>query len=166
MQRLLIHLLVSLILVVYLADSQLKTLVANQLRNLPEEVSLYSLSNIEVHDGDTLTADVKLGFNVVLTHQTIRFKDFDAWEISTGRRTVKVTPEETQKGIKARDFVVNLLKKSQFKITDGKYDIYNRIVSDVYWLDTKQSPSKYVLLANTLREQGFERTNDNSSSKN
>lgn len=166
MRRLLVHLLVSLILIVYLADYQLKTLVANQLHNIPEEVSLYSLSNVEIHDGDTLTADVKLGFNVILTHQTIRFKDFDAWEISTGRRTVKVTPEEIQKGLQARDFVVNLLKKTQFKITDGKYDIYNRIVSDVYWLDTKQTPAKYVLLSDTLRKQGFERTNDNATSKN
>lgn len=165
MTKLLIHLLIGLILIVYIADSQLKSIVAHQTPTLPEVTSLYSLSNIEIHDGDTLTADVRLGFNVVLTHQIIRLKDFDAWEISTGRRTVRVTSEEIQRGTKAREFLVNLLKTSQFKITDGKYDIYNRIVSDVYWLDTKQSPSKYILLANTLREHGFERKNDNPPSK-
>ncbi|CAB4142519.1 hypothetical protein UFOVP448_15 [uncultured Caudovirales phage] len=165
MTRLLSFSLVSLIFIVYLADTKLRATI-HQPRDIPEVLALYSLSNVEVHDADTITADVRLGFNVVLTHQTIRLKNFDAYEISTGRRTVKVTPDEISRGLKARDFVSDLLKHTHFKIIDGRYDIYNRIVTDVYYLDTTQTPSKYILLASTLREKGFERPNDSPQGKN
>lgn len=162
MTKTLAMMLASLVLIVFIADQQLHTVVAKQHDVPSDNTVLYSLSNVEIHDGDTFIADVRLGFNVVLTHQTVRLKDFDAYEISAGRRTVKVTSEEIKRGLQAREFVINLLKSTQFKITDGKYDIYNRIVSDVYWLDTKQTPPQYVLLSSTLRKQGYERTNDNS----
>lgn len=161
---------VMLPLIVLLADYGLHSTVAeSQNRPTIPQISLYRLDNITIHDGDTFVADVYLGFKVILTKQTIRIKDFDAWEISTGRRTVKVTPDEIKRGLAARDYLLNLLKTSTLKITDGNYDIYNRIVADVYWLDTKKSPMEYKLLADTMRLHGFERsdlTNDRSQSKN
>jgi len=161
---------VILPLVTLLADYGLHSTIAeSQNRSTIPQLSLYRLDNIEIYDADTFTADVYLGFKVILTKQTIRVKDFDAWEISNGRRTVKVTSDEIKKGLEARDYVLDLLKKSTFKITDGNYDIYNRIVSDVYWLDTKKTPMEYALLSDTLRKRGFERSdpsNDRPASKN
>ena len=161
---------VILPLVTLLADYGLHSTIAeSQNRPTIPQLSLYRLDNIEIYDADTFTADVYLGFKVILTKQAIRVKDFDAWEISNGRRTVKVTSDEIKKGLEARDYVLDLLKKSTFKITDGNYDIYNRIVSDVYWLDTKKTPMEYALLSDTLRKRGFERSdpsNDRPASKN
>lgn len=151
---------VAIPLILMFADYGLHSSVANTHKVTSDQLSLYRLGNIEVHDADTILADIHLGFNVVLTHQTIRLKDFDAWEISTGRKTVKVTKEEIAKGLQARDYVINMLKTTAFKVSDGKYDIYNRVVADVYWLDTKQNPMEYKLLSNTLRKEGFERNGD------
>lgn len=151
---------VAIPLILMFADYGLHCSVANTGKVTSDQLSLYRLSNIEIHDADTLLADIHLGFNVVLTHQTIRIKDFDAWEVSTSRRTVKVTKEEIVKGLQARDYVINMLKNTAFKVSDGKYDIYNRVVADVYWLDTKQNPMEYKLLRDTLRKEGFERNGD------
>jgi endonuclease YncB( thermonuclease family) len=69
----------------------------------------YLLSSVSVYDGDTITADVHLGFSVVLHDQRVRLMGFDAWELTRARRTVEITDEELVKGRKARDALQELL---------------------------------------------------------
>jgi hypothetical protein len=69
----------------------------------------YLLSSISVYDGDTITADVHLGLDVVLHDQRVRLTGFDAWELTRARRTVEITDEELVKGRKARDALQELL---------------------------------------------------------
>lgn len=71
----------------------------------PDVVRQYELTDIAVIDGDTIRADIPLGFGVVLDDVTIRFADYDAWESSKRRRSVRVTDEEVERGKEATDFL-------------------------------------------------------------
>lgn len=81
-------------------------------------------------DGDTIQADIHLDWGITLTDQTIRCSDFDAWECSTKRKTVKVTPDEIVKGNAAKAYVNNLVKDHTFYIIPAKQqrDVYGRIL--------------------------------------
>lgn len=147
----LLALFVSLVLIVFMAEEGLHKVVANPIsQTVPiHTTSLYTLSNISILSADSFVADVHLGFNVVLTKQAIRLRNFEAWGTNDKR------------GVNAKEFVTRLLATSQFKITDGAHDMSNRIVTDVYWLNTKQQPMIYAPLAELLRIQGYERRNEN-----
>lgn len=71
----------------------------------------YRLTVAKVYDGDTITADVALGFQVTLSAQSIRLGGYDAWEISRTRQTVQVTDEEIERGRLAKAVLAELLGK-------------------------------------------------------
>src|SRR3972149_8862518 len=90
---------------------------------LPPQYDKVTIENYIVNDGDTFTqADIILddsALNIVmpqkmqirLTHESIRFENFDAWEATTTRKTVKITPEELIKGTKAKNDLKQLCLK-------------------------------------------------------
>lgn len=64
---------------------------------------------INVQDGDSVTLDLLLPWDVTLRNQKCRLIGFDAPEISRIRQTVKVTDEEIVRGKAARDALQTLL---------------------------------------------------------
>lgn len=79
-----------------------------------DEHPLYlRLDNVEVIDGDTIRADIRLGYDVVLARQTIRADNYDAWEKSRARRTVDVTDEEIAAGKRAAADLAELVRTAQ-----------------------------------------------------
>jgi len=117
----------------------------------------YRVPAYAVYDGDTLTqATVQLDFGAALTGQSIRFFDFDAWELTSARQTVQVTDAEKAKGRKARDELAALLKEGEVWIQptgDGK-SVYGRLEADVWLVRAKEKP---LHVATWLRERGHER---------
>lgn len=75
------------------------------------------LSNITCLDGDTLKADIDVGFDIVLKEQTIRIYKFDAWETAKHRQTLDLSPlqwnEEIRKGMSAKMALQNILKTAK-----------------------------------------------------
>lgn len=101
----------------------------------------YRVTQYTVHDGDTLTgATVELDFGAALVRQSIRFHDFDAWEITAQRQTVDVTDEEKAKGRAARDALAELLAGGEVWIrpTGNGFSVYGRLEAEV-WLVPKGS---------------------------
>jgi hypothetical protein len=99
--------------------------------------ALYRVDFPQVHDADTLADGViRLPFGAAIAGRSIR-ADFDAWEITKGRQTVKVTDEEIAKGKAARDALVELLRTSTLYVSElpkgADVDPYDRIDS-VWWL--------------------------------
>lgn len=75
------------------------------------EHALYlPLRNVEVIDGDTIRADIALGYDVLLHRQTIRADNYDAWESSRARRTVEITDEEIVAGKQAKVDLESLIQ--------------------------------------------------------
>ena len=95
-----------------------------------EPVNRYLLTDVRVADGDTVTADVQLGYGVTLEDERIRFTGFDAWEASYARRTVKVTPDEIERGKAATAYLRELLRTGRIYITPGREhrDHYGRLL--------------------------------------
>jgi endonuclease YncB( thermonuclease family) len=96
------------------------------------------LSNVTVLDGDTVRADIDLGFDVVLKQQTIRIYNFDAWETAKHRQTLELSPlqwqEEMRKGMSAKMALEGILKTAK-KVTvhevSGK-DAFGRRLLELY----------------------------------
>ncbi len=88
----------------------------------------YSCKLIRVVDGDTCDAMIDLGFDTFVKKR-IRFYGVDTWE----SRTKDL--EEKKKGLAAKDYVKDLLEKSD----DGKFAIisygvgkYGRVLGEIY----------------------------------
>mgnify|MGYP006272525635 FL=1 len=86
----------------------------------------YALSNIEVIDGDTISADIDLGFAVILKNRKTRLAHIDCPEVKT--------PE----GIKARDFTSQWIESSiksgkpiVVSVKNHRLDKYGRILGVV-----------------------------------
>lgn len=84
----------------------------------------YSALVTKVYDGDTITADVRLGFGVVLEDQKIRLFGIDAPEIKG---------EERANGIVSRDRLRELILNKYVTLTTladskGKYGRYLGII--------------------------------------
>ena len=59
------------------------TTTQTPLSNTPASLYTYRAKITKVHDGDTLTVDIDLGFGVMLTSQQVRLKGINAPELVT-----------------------------------------------------------------------------------
>lgn len=106
---------------------------------------------VKVIDGDTFTADLHVGFDIVLSGQTVRIYGFDAWELSRARRTVNVTDAEIAKGKSAKIALEQLLRgaeRVEVREVMGR-DPFGRRLLEVY-ADGKE-------VGRTMRDKGHER---------
>jgi len=86
----------------------------------------YMATVVSAYDGDTIRADIDLGFNIIMRNQAIRFMGID---------TPEVRGEERPEGLVARDFVRERIMGKRvmlrtFKDTSGKY---GRWLAEVFY---------------------------------
>lgn len=111
----------------------------------------YDIQIEKVHDGDTFTCTIDLGFDVSINKQIIRIKNFDAWEIDRTRRTIIITDEELVKGKLAREALVDLfLHAKRIYVEDGKRGVYGRMELRVF-VDGNE-------VAQVMKDAGHDRT--------
>ena len=118
------------------------------------KVNRFQITVHKVLDADTLQATIHLGWDVSLEKKMIRCLDFDAWETSHKRGSVVVTDEEIQKGIKAREALIDLLSKSiKAYVEPGPeyYDNYGRVLGRIF-LESKDG--KITELSKFMKENG------------
>lgn len=86
----------------------------------------YKAENIRVIDGDTIDADIDLGFGVWARAQRFRLKGVDAPEIKGASRA---------DGLKVKDTLERLLKGRTVILKSEKVvkDVYGRYVADIYF---------------------------------
>ena len=89
---------------------------------------IYKIVVTDVYDGDTITADIDLGFNMVMKNQKIRLHGINA---------VELRGETKQLGTVARDYVRNLIlgKTVVMKSIKDKSEKYGRILGIIYTSD-------------------------------
>lgn len=112
--------------------------------------------NIRTIDGDTFSADIEIGFGIVLKDQTVRIYNFDAWESKKIRRSLELTDkqweQELPKGKAAKIALENILmlaKRVEVREVRTKDDPFGRLILEVY------ADGKYV--ADEMRRKGHER---------
>jgi hypothetical protein len=108
-----------------------------------------------VKDGDTIQADIHLGFDVVLNDQSIRCSDYDAWESSKRRRSVNVTDEEVEKGRLATVYLQELLGSSKVFLQESgqkkSRDVYGRVLGKLH---VQKQNQRYLERVSTLMKAG------------
>ena len=103
----------------------------------------YKISNIvKIIDGDSLSVDLDLGFKIQLSNATLRLHGIDTPESRQRKRL-----EERKLGIKAKEFLVNILEGNKdnliMKATErGKF---GRILAEIF-IDSTDNPSVNQLL--------------------
>lgn len=96
----------------------------------------------KVVDGDTFDAEVDLGFTCNVKVR-FRLRGFDAPEIYRPK-----TDEEEQRGLIARDRVIDLINNQKIAIKSYKMGVYNRWEADVILPDGRSLAE--VLIAEGL----------------
>lgn len=91
------------------------------------EQFVYSAVVTDVHDGDTITADVDLGFGIWIRNQKFRLAKINAPELRGERR---------EEGMAARDFLYAKIQSADFKIRikteKDKKEKYGRFLAHLY----------------------------------
>ena len=120
--------------------------------------NLYRLDVLKVYDGDTITANVDLGFQVGLTARSIRLAGYDAPEISRTRQTVEVTDAEIARGKLAKAALTALLEANPGRVylrPEGSgVGVYNRLLGYVV-IYPKTGPP--IDVAEYMLSHGFNR---------
>lgn len=175
-----IHMMVAFILVVLtmrasysLDNSHVHTALASSEEKASTHYNLYPLSNIRVIDGDTIQSDIAVGYDVVLKGKTIRFKGYDACEVSAHRQTVKITVDEIKLGREAQTHLVDFVSCNSIAIGEPVLspsntlakttDSYGRLVAEVYYLAPPNNgkTATWLPLAPLLQKAGFSRGDQN-----
>lgn len=130
------------------------------LRAFTEEVSADPVAptravqvfSVDVHDGDTVSGYLDLGWKIMIGRIDIRAHGYDAWEITRHRATVEVQDAEIIKGKAAKRALVELLEEGTLWAEDSeKRDPYGRI-SAILWVKTRES--KWIYLAQWMEQHG------------
>jgi micrococcal nuclease len=89
----------------------------------------YKAHVVSIYDGDTITADIDLGFGVILRKQKIRLAYID---------TPEIRGEERDKGLLARDYLRDLIldKEITLKTLKDKSGKYGRWLGIIYYDQT------------------------------
>lgn len=115
--------------------------------------TLYRCDSPKVHDADTLTEGViRLPWGAAIIRRVRA--DYDAWEITKVRQTVKITDEEIARGKAAADELSKILGQFTMYVSEPERDIdpYDRIDA-VWWVrDVSGSVER---LADVAKRKGW-----------
>lgn len=119
--------------------------------------------NVRCLDGDTFTCVLRLEFGVLLDDGDvvhIRMADYDAWETSYRRQTIKYAPDEIERGKAAKAALEEILgsaKLVEAREVKSKDDPYGRRLAKIY--------ADGIDVGAALRSQGHERKNPPAPAK-
>ena len=92
----------------------------------------YQANLVKIVDGDTLDADIDLGFSVWV-RKRVRLVNIDTWESRTRHK------EEKKKGLAAKARLKELIKenKNQFIITSHGLGKFGRVLGEIFLDDDR-----------------------------
>lgn len=104
-------------------------MAANTAQSCTDGLYTYKAEIINVYDGDTVTANIDLGFNVSLRKVKLRLLRINAPELRGS---------EKEEGIKSRDYLKSLIlnKKVIIKSKFKSHDSFGRILANIYLPDS------------------------------
>lgn len=117
----------------------------------------YSISNIRVIDGDTIDADIDLGFSISIRRR-VRLEGIDAPET---RLQSKISdPEERKKekllGIKSKDFLYSICESNKIYLISNKLDKYGRVLGEIFLIeDDLGVEESYVSINQLMISKGY-----------
>lgn len=121
--------------------------------------SLPVIHDPEVIDGDTIRGDIDLQWGITLRNETIRAADFDAWETSRRRRSVRLAEDEVERGRRAKEYLSGLANGCEIVLVPGDEPrgVYGRILAKWY---LRTDAGHLVSIADLMRDGGHVRINE------
>ena len=108
----------------------------------------YHAKVINVVDGDTIVVDIDLGFNVVLSNQSVRLLGVDTPESRTSDKIEKVFGLASKDY--AKEFIENCKKQVILRTHKSDYsEKFGRLLGEII------NPNSKEVLNNSLVEEGF-----------
>ena len=110
------------------------------------EVYSYNATILSIYDGDTVRADIDLGFDLKMANQSLRLFGLD---------TPEIRGEEREEGLEARDFLRSILPiGTRFTLVTvkDKKGKYGRILSTIY---LNQDDGTFLNVNQLLLDKGF-----------
>lgn len=100
-----------------------------------DNLYIYKLFNVSVIDGDTIKADIDLGYDAFLKNRIIRLAGINAPETT---KTIKGLPNiKLSEGIRTKEFLHSVFEKSDlilFKSLE-KDDSFGRCLGIIYFIN-------------------------------
>lgn len=94
-----------------------------------KELHCYKISFIRNYDGDTIRADIELGFGLKLENKEIRLINIDTPELRS------TDPEKKARAYEAKDFVREKLTSAKYLILKTRKDKtgkYGRVLGEIF----------------------------------
>lgn len=119
-----------------------------------DNLYIYKLNNVFLIDGDTIKADIDLGYNIILKNRIIRLAGINAAET---KKTIKGIPNlKLSEGLKTKDYVASILLALAeiilFKSLE-KDDSFGRCLGIIYF--KKKGESSFINLNELLLTEGY-----------
>lgn len=124
---------------------------------------IYGIKRIRVVDGDTIEADVDLGFGVTLEKKKFRILNLDTYESRKIKRNdIYVTDEEVKLGKEATRVAIELLTISNIRCITTHKEKTGKFGRYLAHIELVESNCSYALM---MRERGFDRDLDEHNAR-
>lgn len=120
---------------------------------------VYQLSNIRVIDGDTIDADIDLGFRITV-RKRIRLYGIDAPETRLQSKIKNLEDRKNEKslGLSAKARVSEICSTNSVYLESVKIGKYGRVVGNIYYLeDDIGIEDDFVSINDLLVTEGYAR---------
>ena len=117
----------------------------------------YSISNIRVIDGDTIDADIDLGFSISIRRR-IRLEGIDAPETRLQSKISDLEERKKEKllGIKSKDFLHSICESNKIYLISNKLDKYGRVLGEIFLIeDDLGVEENYVSINQLMISKGY-----------
>lgn len=96
---------------------------------MKDKCYFYRAQVLKVTDGDTIVADIDVGFGFKLSKANIRLDGIDAGEIHSKDDQIKA------KGLAAKNWLAARIDGKEIYVQSGGFDKYGRVLAKIYTLD-------------------------------
>ena len=115
---------------------------------MKDKCYLYRATVLRVTDGDTIIADIDVGFGFKMSKAHVRLDGIDAGEVHSKDEQIKA------KGLAANDWLLNKIGGKEVYLCSGGFDKYGRVLASVYTLDGVCCNEELIILGLALIYEG------------
>ena len=96
---------------------------------MKDKCYFYKAQVLKVVDGDTIVADIDVGFGFKTSKTKVRLNGIDAGEVHSKDEEIK------KKGEAARDWLKNLIEGKEVYVESHGFDKYGRVLGKIFTLE-------------------------------
>ena len=96
---------------------------------MKDKCYFYRATVLKVTDGDTIIADIDVGFGFKMSKAHVRLDGIDAGEVHSKDEEIK------NKGLAAKNWLDKQIMGKEIYVQSGGFDKYGRVLAKIYTID-------------------------------